>query len=343
LIYGFEDLLIPFWAAFIVSAIVAYPIFKVLLAMKSRQTISEFAPEGHQVKQGTPTMGGVIVVLGMLGGLLAANRTEAWGQHDYGPTWLGAATVLLAGFAAIGFIDDFVLPRVVKGSRGLGWRYKIVMQLAVAGLGAWLMWGHFGLLTWITVFVVLFYSNAYNFSDGLDSLAGLLAVGLAVGVIGIGFAALPDLTSMVLAASVIGAIIPFLYLNWPPAKIFMGDVGSLPIGAVFGAAMVALAYQFPAVGNQQLIPDHLGLLAAVKVLSVIMIIELVPVPLQIFWVKVFKKKLFFYTPIHHAFEKKGWPETRIVGMFFLAQLLLAALAVSIVASTNWLGPVSFAP
>ncbi len=315
------DSLTAFWIAFGIAAIAAYPIFRILLATKSRQTVSEFAPEGHQVKQGTPTMGGLIPVLAVSLGLIPY-------CSNHKP--VVASIVLMLGFALIGFVDDFVVPRVMKGKRGLGWKQKIVMQLVLAIVGVGLVFGwQIDSTTMGSVFLVLFFSNAYNFSDGLDGLAGSLLLCLVAGFAGIAFAAPGGSDSLLpILGALAGGIIPFLYLNAPPAKVFMGDVGALPIGAVLGLVASGLIFSTT---NDRASLDADPLWPAVLVASIMMIIELVPVPIQIFSVKVFKRKVFPFTPIHHAFEKAGWKETRVVCVFALTQLLCSGLAVSLVA------------
>lgn len=301
---------VAFWTAFAVAGLLAKPVLATLLRLNSRQTVSAHAPEGHQKKQGTPTMGGLIIV----GGALAAMAV--------GPYRSWPAIVLLVGFTLIGFIDDFVVPRRFVGKRGLGWRQKILMQLVVA-VAAALMTRSTPVSMGVLVFTVLFFSNAYNFSDGLDGLAGTLLLGLVAGLLGIGFFGGMPTAWLVPLVALAGAVLPFLFLNAPPAKVFMGDVGSLPIGAVLGYVVGRFALSQTVDGYL-----HIGILPILAV-SVMMIVELVPVPLQILSVKTRKKKLFPYTPIHHAFEKAGWPETRVVFHFALAQLLFSALAIGL--------------
>jgi phospho-N-acetylmuramoyl-pentapeptide-transferase len=339
-----------FWIAFIASGIAAKPILSLLIRWKSRQSVSAHAPEGHQKKQGTPTMGGLILVVGFVAamavfllsspGLLLV--PEAWrvptptGSEATGE--LSAILILFAGFAIIGFVDDFVVPRVFSGKRGLGWKQKILLQIVVSAVAAGVV--HNAALTWpfgVTVFLILFFSNAYNFADGLDGLAGLLLLAMVPGIIGV---SRQDPFIVVVGAALAGCVIPFLWLNAPPAKVFMGDVGSLPVGAVLGmlAARVVHMDAQPVGGwvdSQALTtlyvaPPFTILSAALLLWSGVMIAELVPVPLQIFWVKVFKRRLFPFTPIHHAFEKAGVPETRVVFAFALVQLLLSAGAITVV-------------
>ncbi|MFQ3587011.1 MAG: hypothetical protein SNJ74_09505 [Fimbriimonadaceae bacterium] len=290
--------------AFGVSAIAAAPVLRLLIALKSRQTVSRHLP-GHQGKSGTPTMGGLIVVLGLAAAILATPALER------------SLLVLVLGFAVIGFWDDFVVPRLWPGKRGLGWKEKLILQFAVTGGWVWLAGAAsagaevaFG-----AGFVVLFWANAYNFADGLDGLAAGLGIWIALGIAACAFVVgMPSLALVALA--LVAAMVPFAFLNAPPAKVFMGDVGSLPVGALLGALLVGLV----AVEPQPLVWVAAGLL------SLIMAVELVPVPLQILSVKIRKKRLFPKTPIHHALEDAGWPETRIVSGFVLAQVVLSAAA-----------------
>ena len=323
---------IHFWIAFGAAALLAYPIWRLLLLTKSRQTISEYAPEGHQLKQGTPTMGGFIIVLAYLVAGVASMFISGPPGQDYFDRVKPAFLLLMAGFAVIGFVDDFVVPRLLKGKRGLGWKQKIIMQFGLAILGAGLCFGwklDFDFTA--AVFLILFFSNAYNFSDGLDGLAGTLLLGLVLGIAGISLMTAWMEPVAVMIVPLAGAVIPFLYLNAPPAKVFMGDVGSLPIGAVLGLAVACLTLQpgWAQVDSVTTMPvsGSTGVILACAILSVMMIVELVPVPLQIASVKLRKKKIFPYTPIHHAFEKAGWPETRVVWMFALTQLLLSLFAI----------------
>lgn len=297
-------ILIACAVAFGVSALLAAPVLRVLIALKSRQTVSQHLP-GHQVKSGTPTMGGLIVVLGLTAAILATPALDR------------ALLVLVLGFAAIGFLDDFVVPRLWPGKRGLGWKEKLILQFAAAGGWVWLA-GAASAGAAVALgagFVVLFWANAYNFADGLDGLAAGLGIWIALGVAACAFViGMPSLALVALA--LVAAMVPFAFLNAPPAKVFMGDVGSLPIGALLGALLVGLVVVEP----RPLVWIAAGLL------SLMMAVELVPVPLQILSVKLRKKRLFPKTPIHHAFEDAGWPETRIVSGFVLAQLVLSAVA-----------------
>ena len=332
------------WAGvigFLVGSALAYPVYRLLLALKSRQTVSQYAPEGHQKKQGTPTMGGIIIVVGGLAGIVYAMIAMPGRIPNYDIDPLLAAAVLLLGFGFTGFTVDFLVPRLMKGKRGLGWKQKIVMQFVVAAVAAWIDHRNFDLVWATVVFSILFFSNAYNFADGLDWLAGTLLLALGLGLVAVAWYA-NMFEGVTIFLPIMAAAIPFLVLNKPPAKLFMGDVGSLPIGAVIGYLIAAVVFLDaaphlyswgygehmgqPTFGMPYDALSRSGWGLAVLVLSLVMVAELVPVPMQIAWVKLFKRRLFPYTPIHHAFEKAGWREGRVVATFSACQLALSLAA-----------------
>ncbi len=314
----FREMMLAGVASLVVAAIVAWPVYRLLLAVNSRQKVAEFVPE-HASKQGTPTMGGLIMLAGIAAGVLAVGRPESL-----------PALLLVAGFGLVGFLDDFVLPRLKPGSRGLGWKPKLLLEVLAVG-GAYLALGRTDpAYLLVALFVVLFFSNAYNFADGMDALAGSLAVLLAAGFAavallgGTGYSAAPVLVAI--AAS----CLPFLFLNAPPAKVFMGDVAALPIGALFGWAFLEVV----APGTKAFNP---AMLAPMLIASLVMVAELVPAPLQILSVKLRKgKRLFkFQTPIHHGMQHAGWPESRVVWTLILVQALCIVLAVAAPTVSQW--------
>lgn len=308
--------------ALAVSGAAAYPILQVLRKAKSQQIISQHVPE-HAAKQGTPTMGGIIVLLGASVGMAAFGLDETSRQFTL------PILVLLLLFGLVGFADDYLVPKLKPGKRGLDWQPKLALMVLAVGLACWL-----GGLTdpWAILFAgitVLFFSNAYNFSDGLDGLAGGLGVILCVGLL----ALLPGLPggvgSEAALAALAAAFLPFLFLNAPPARVFMGDVGALPIGAALGWVFFQLGWQSIGQGGGAFQGQDL---AAILILSLVMILELVPVPLQVASAKLRKgKRLFpFRTPIHHGFQHAGWPETRVVWMFHLFQAACVLVALALV-------------
>jgi phospho-N-acetylmuramoyl-pentapeptide-transferase len=362
---------IGFWIAFAVAAVGAWPIWKLLLRMKSRQNVSQHLAS-HQGKQGTPTMGGIIIAVGVIAayGYQAATRVDSGidaAVSAHLPNLSLIALILFAGYTLIGFTDDYIAPKVFGKKRGLGWKQKILMQVFFALIAGLMLTGWtWNLSVGVSVFLILFYSNAYNISDGLDGLSSTLLLGLAAGFAALCWHSVIFSPVVLLATPLFAAAIPFLFLNAPPAKVFMGDVGSLPIGAVLGLIASVLILP-PAVWPHGPIQGGMGdrysvetglfggamnwpMLLPILILSIMMLIELVPVPLQVLGTKIAKRRykpapgeqtapdlrLFkFKTPVHHAFEDAGWPETRVTACFALTQLVLSLAALSVyLATTN---------
>jgi phospho-N-acetylmuramoyl-pentapeptide-transferase len=292
-----------FWIALAVSAALSWPLLVVMRRLKAEAVISQYTPE-HAIKAGTPSMGGIAPLLAVLAVSLVA--ILVWKRE---PPATKAIGIGLIGFGLLGFFDDFLIPKFMKGKRGFGWTQKLILQIGITALMVAVLKpiGSFQVVA--SGFLILFFANAVNFSDGLDGLCGgLLIVSAHAFAVG---------SQSQIAFALIGALIPFLILNAPPAKIFMGDVGALPFGAIFGV-MIASA---SVLANDSVLP--------LIPVSLIFILELVLVPMQLFWVKVFKKRLIPASPVHHSFEKIGWPETRITAMFLLVQVVLTALTLSL--------------
>lgn len=339
-----NSFLLAFLAGLVPAAIFAYPIYRGLLALKARQTVSQHVVE-HAHKQGTPTMGGLMILAGLIPavGYLISKGTF----YSDGSVGNKGLLVLLGGYALVGFIDDFVVPRLMKGKRGLGWTQKLALQVGIAWLSVYMLGDRDVLTTLLGVFSILFFSNAFNFTDGLDWLASTVLVALAGGLAFLAHRYGADGLTL-LSLTMIGATLPFMVFNRPPAKIFMGDVGSMPIGGLLGLGFAALLEPdlAPTLGAALYELDKDGsslhvtfphaqreqLLIPLLILSFVMIAELVPVPLQIASVKLRKKRLFPMTPIHHAFQKAGWRETRIVAMFFVVQVICSLIAMGIALS-----------
>ncbi len=302
---------------FLFSVILGLILIPLLKGLRVGQKISIFVGESHRKKEGTPTMGGLIFIVPTVIctlGLILTNKVAYTSN-------LGIVLLVFIGYACIGFLDDFLSIR--KGdNEGLTTYQKLFMQVLIAigffyiymrsgGQTAWVVGTlHIDLeLGWLYGLAILFVlvgaSNAVNLTDGLDGLAGGLAaiamvayslISLTVGFDEIG------IFGLILAGSVLG----FLVYNTHPAKIFMGDTGSLSLGAAMGAIAI-------------LTHRELTLL----VVAGIFIVETLSVIIQTFWVVVLHKKLFLMTPLHHHFEKLGWEETDIVKMFWVLGLVLA--------------------
>ena len=302
---------------FLSSALLGLFLVPLLKKMRVGQKISIFVGEAHRKKEGTPTMGGLIFIIPTI---IATIALIVMDKISYTSN-LGIVLLVFIGYACIGFLDDFLSIR--KGNNeGLTTYQKLFMQVLIAvgffyiymrsgGQTSWVV-GTLGIdieIGWLyglcILFVLVGASNAVNLTDGLDGLAGGLSaiafiafslISLVVGFEDIG------IFSLVLVGSLIG----FLIYNTHPAKVFMGDTGSLALGAAMGAIAI-------------LTHRELTLL----VVAGIFVIETLSVIIQTFWVQVLHKKLFFMTPLHHHFEKLGWVETDIVKLFWVAGLILA--------------------
>lgn len=317
-----------FWVAFLVALIVVLlmgePTLRALVAIKAGQAIREDAPERHRTKAGTPTMGGVLIVTALVVGvLLTLGGQAALSQQTLTRVWDPAVfcTTVLA-FAGIGLLDDYLIIRRGK-NLGLKARQKLFMQCAVAtafvvylavnaepGITTALQVGEWRLDigVWYYPLAVLFIvalSNAVNLADGLDGLAAGLSLIAASALGSIG--SLRE-SSWVLqgAGALSGACAGFLNFNRYPARVFMGDTGSLALGAAL--ALIALF-------------DKVEIIALVVLL--VFWIEMLSVILQVISFQTTGKRIFRMSPLHHHFELSGMHETRVVMMFWIAGIICA--------------------
>jgi len=324
-----SSMTLPLWFCALVTAGLGYWAVPFLQALKMGQIIREDGPQTHLRKAGTPTMGGVffvpvaMVVALVWSGLLV--RTQ-----DF--TSVLAVSVLTLAYAGIGWLDDWKIVRL-RSNKGISPRVKLALQIVVGSLFCvWLAWSQpasittislplnlllpLGSLFWpLAVFVLVAESNATNLTDGVDGLAaGTCAIAL------LGLAALIAPTSpglMIFCACMSGSCLGFVVHNRNPAKVFMGDTGSLALGAALGG--VALLTQ-----------NLWGLF----ILSGIFFVESVSVIAQVGYYKATKgpngigKRLFKMSPFHNHLELTGWSETRIVGVFYLINGILALLCLS---------------
>ncbi len=302
---------------FLCSSVLGLILIPILKKIKVRQKISIFVGETHRKKEGTPTMGGLIFILPTVVATLGLLIT---GKISYTSN-LGIVLLVFVGYAFIGFLDDFLSIKK-HNNEGLTTYQKLFLQVLIAvgffyiymrsgGQTAWVVGTlhidiEMGWLYGLFILLVLVgASNAVNLTDGLDGLAG--------GLSAIAFVAFSLISLMVgfedmgiFSLILVGSIMGFLIYNTHPAKIFMGDTGSLALGGVMGS-MAILTHR------------ELTLL----VVAGVFVIETLSVIVQVFWVQVFKRKLFLMTPIHHHFEKLGWQETDIVKLFWVFGLFLA--------------------
>lgn len=302
---------------FISSVILGFLLIRVLRKFHIGQRISSYVSTRHMKKEGTPTMGGLIFIVPTLlitAALLVTGKMEL--TED-----LGIVLVVFIGYALIGFLDDFL--SIKKGqNEGLTTIQKLLMQLLIALVVFYLYINHGGQtrlvvttlginieMKWLygvfILFILVGSSNAVNLTDGLDGLAGGLS---AIAFIAFSLISLMvGYTDMGIFALILtGAILGFLFYNSYPAKIFMGDTGSLALGATMGIIAILTHRE-----------------VTLLIVALVFVIETLSVILQVIWVKCFNKRLFLMTPIHHHFEKLGMPEVDIVRMFWLVGLILA--------------------
>jgi phospho-N-acetylmuramoyl-pentapeptide-transferase len=321
--------------ALVISLLLGPLLIRRLQSMKVGQQIRDDGPERHLAKAGTPTMGGMLILFsGVLATLLLADLSNAF-------VWIALMTTL--GFGAIGFIDDYQKLRGAS-SRGISARQKFALQV-VLGLVAGTALASLPNFTttldvplfkdlrpdigwWYVPFaalVIVGASNAVNLTDGLDGLA-IGPVTIAAGTCGIfayaaGHSRIAEYLQiahvpgagelMVFCGAFVAAGLGFLWFNAYPAQMFMGDVGSLPLGAALG--MVALA------SKQALVLPLLGGVFVIEALSVIF---------QVASFKTRRKRIFRMAPIHHHFELLGWPEPLIIVRFWIIAVVCAILALA---------------
>ena len=297
--------------AFAASVILMMVVLPGLRRLKFGQSIREEGPQHHQVKAGTPTMGGVVFLLSTLIlflPFLSGSVENAW------------LLFLLLSFGAIGFVDDFIKV-VMKRNLGLTSKQKIVFQLIVSILAfVFLTFMDFdttlpviGDLKWgyviFFIFLLIGTSNATNLTDGLDGLlAGTSTVALIAYSIIAAHMGMHEVSLFALITA--GGVLGFLAFNKNPAKVFMGDTGSLALGGLLAGLAVLTKTEFVLV-----------------IIGGVFVIETLSVILQVFFFKWKKKRIFKMSPIHHHFEYSGWSERKVVSTFCLTGTILAALGV----------------
>ena len=308
----------PVITAFAISAVGTRFLEPWLRRKKAQQTERAEGVQSHLKKAGTPTMGGLAIVAAILVTALVFLK---------GHTGMGSVLVLTVGFGVIGFLDDY-LKVFLRRSDGLSVRQKLLLEIVVTSVFLVLLIRGEGISLALQIpvsgrmasmgvlavpfayLVILATVNGVNFTDGLDGLASSVTIVVALFFALYAFGATNTISPICLA--VVGALLGFLLFNAYPARIFMGDTGSLALGGfVAGAAYVM----------------HMPLF--IPIVGLIYAVELVSVALQVSYFRLTGgKRIFKMTPIHHHFELCGWSETRIVTTFTVitAILCFAALA-----------------
>lgn len=311
--------------SFIISVTMGYFIIPFLKKINIRQKISVFVGDNHKKKNGTPTMGGLIFIIPTFITIMIMYITK---KINISSNLLIIIFVFLA-YALLGFLDDFTKLRR-KQNEGLTEIQKLFGQVVIAVVFFYiymrsgsepLLWFHaFNLkvdIGWMYGFFILFMlvasSNAVNITDGLDGLAGGLSfiATLVLGVISWSTSWLLGYEDIAIFCFILaGSILGFLVFNTHPAKVFMGDTGSLAIGGVLAAIAILTRHEL-----------------TFAVIMGVFVIETLSVIIQVLSIFIFKKKVFLMTPLHHNFEKLGWHEQDIVKLFWICGLILGACAV----------------
>lgn len=322
--------------AFLLCFVLGPWVIKQLQKLQIGQYVRDDGPQTHLNKAGTPTMGGMMII----GSIVIS--TILWTDIYNRYIWIVLFSTI--SFALIGFTDDYLM-QVKKRSKGLSAKSKFALQVIVALITGWLIYSTPDFSTTITVpflknvspdlgvgyiffvaFVIVGTSNAVNLTDGLDGLAIgpviVSAVTYMVFAYVAGHMKIADYLQItyvpnggeitIICGAIVGAGIGFLWFNSYPAQVFMGDTGSLPLGAILGTIAV--------ITKQEILLVIVGGLFVIEALSVI---------IQVSYFKISNgRRIFRMAPIHHHFELKGWPEPKVIVRFWIVSIMLALIAVS---------------
>jgi len=323
--------------ALVISFVIGPMIIRRLSRYKNGQPVRDDGPQTHLSKAGTPTMGGLLILIAI------AVSTVLWADLYNRYVWVVLIVTLLFGF--IGWVDDY-RKLVRQDPRGLSSRYKYFWQ-SVIGLGAALyLYTHvnsaietalivpffkdvvidLGLMyVLLTYLVIVGSSNAVNLTDGLDGLAILPAV-MVAGALGVfayvtgnvnfaTYLGIPYVAGVgevvVFCGALVGAGLGFLWFNTHPAQVFMGDIGALALGAALGIIAVVV--------RQELV---------LFVMGGVFVIETISVILQVVSFKLTGRRIFRMAPLHHHFELKGWPEPRVIVRFWIITIILVLVGLA---------------
>jgi phospho-N-acetylmuramoyl-pentapeptide-transferase len=307
---------------FLISVILSPILIPFLRRLKFGQSIREEGPKSHQKKSGTPTMGGVVIILSIIAATLI--MTGKFAEPTMESYLLIFATL---GFGLLGFLDDFIKV-VLKRNLGLTSRQKLLGQIIISGiiflilrqndfpttvsipLTDWtfdLGWGY----VLFVIFWLVGFSNAVNLTDGLDGLVSGTAA-IAFGALAVLAWNLSEIQIAVFSVAVVGAVLGFLVFNAHPAKVFMGDTGSLALGGALATVAILTKLEILLV-----------------IIGGVFVIETLSVILQVISFKTTGRRIFRMSPLHHHYELAGWSEWRVVVTFWAVGLMFAVLGIYI--------------
>lgn len=313
------NLFYSFLTSLIVVGILTNPFIRFLQKQQFHQVIRDDGPESHLKKTGTPTMGGTLLI-----GITALNAV-GWSHSEF--RVLGIVLFALLSFAWVGWLDDYL--KIVRGNpRGLIARWKFLLQVLFSGVIAFYLTSALGLSELTIPFVsysvnlglaaIPFYmlvivgtSNAVNLTDGLDGLVIVPVMLVLGGLMGLHYLQDGSMTSVYFfIVSLLGAGLAFLWFNAHPARLFMGDVGALSLGAVLAVIAILFAKELVLV-----------------IMGIVFVVEALSVMLQVASFKLRGKRIFKMAPIHHHFELSGIPETQVVVRAWIVTLVFVMIGV----------------
>ena len=322
--------------ALLICLVVGPWLIRKLQSLQIDQQIREDGPQSHQIKKGTPTMGGVLIIFAVV------ISTVLWANLSINYTWL--ILLVTVGFGLIGFIDDY---RKLAGqsSKGISGKARLSAEIVIALFVSIILYLKPGFNSQVTIpffktvlpnlgwgyvllstFIIVGTANAVNLTDGLDGLAiGPATICFATYVLFAYFSGNIKVASYlqipyvsgsgelaVFCGALVGAALGFLWFNAYPAEIFMGDVGSLSLGAALGTTAI--------ITKQEILLAIVGGIFVVETFSVIF---------QVGYFKLTQgKRIFRMAPLHHHFELKGWAEPKVIVRFWIISILLALMAIS---------------
>ncbi len=310
---------------FILAIVFGLILIPFLRRIKIQQKISVFLDDNHKKKEGTPTMGGLIFIIPTITTIILFLLTN---KIEYSEN-LFIVLFVFVSYAILGFIDDYLIVKR-QSNEGLNETQKLLGQLLIAlvfffvfmksgndpivyiyTLGIKINMGWFyGIFL---LFVLVASSNAVNLTDGLDGLAGgLSAIAfLAFGLISWGAKVPGNEATAIFCFVLVGSLFGFLFFNTYPAKVFMGDTGSLTLGATLASVAILSSHEITLI-----------------VVAGVFVVETLVSIAQLISLKFLKRKLFLMAPLHHHFEKLGWAEQDIVKMFWVCGLILSMAAIA---------------